>query len=53
MVIKKKEKKLKIEKITLIPTRLGIIFPRFIRKYVSYVLGEIYKEIDILLKVKK
>ncbi len=46
-------KKLRIEILKLIPTRLGILFPSFIRRQASYVLGEIFKEIEVHLNVIK
>jgi SAM-dependent methyltransferase len=42
-----------IDHLYLKPTRFGKIFPNFIRKYVSYILGEIYSEIVVDLIVKK
>jgi len=46
-------KKFKIMYVKLIPTRFGKLFPRFIRKQVSYVLGEVFKEIEVSLIVMK
>lgn len=51
--IKKQKKKFYIEKTKLIPTRFGMLFPGFLRDKASFVLGEIYKEIDVTLKVLK
>jgi len=51
--IKSETKKFYVQKIELIPTRFGKIFPQFIRKKVSYVLGEVFKEIEVHLKVLK
>jgi len=51
--IKRGIKELEIEMIKLIPTRFGKLFPKFIRKQASYVLGEIFKEIEVRVKVIK
>lgn len=37
----------------LIPTNFGKIFPKFIREKMSHILGEIYSEIRVIVKVKK
>ena len=46
-------KRFKIDRLELIPTRFGILFPSFIRRQASYVLGEIFKEIEVHLLVMK
>jgi len=52
-LIHKKTNKFQIVRLELIPTRLGKLFPSFIREMVSFVFGEIYSEIMVLLKVLK
>ena len=47
------KKKFELVEQTLVPTRFGRLFPRFIRRKASYVLGEIYSEIRLVLKVLK
>ena len=46
-------KKFKIETLRLTPTRLGKLIPYFLRRQASYVLGEIFKEIEVHLIVLK
>lgn len=51
--LKKINKKFEIVELKLKPTKFGRLFPFFVRRYASYVLGEIYSEIEVLLNVLK
>lgn len=47
------EEMFRIQSLSLIPTRLGKIIPRFTREKISFIIGEVYSEIDVVTEVKK
>lgn len=49
----KRKKEFKIVELTLVPTRLGKLFPKFMREKVSFILAEIYSDIKVKIKVIK
>ena len=51
--VKKEKLRFKVIKNYLKPTRFGKIIPSFVRKQFSYILGEVYSEIEVMVKVVK